>query len=66
MGTWQHWVNAVLGLWVLAVPFFFGIADTSLMWTLVISGLVIAALGVWGATDTQSERSESRRLAHNR
>ncbi len=62
MGTWQHWVNAILGLWVLAVPFLFGVTGTALMWTLVISGLVVAVLGIWGASESQSETSA--RLAH--
>jgi len=46
---WQQWVNAVLGLWVMAVPFL-GFATDTLKWTLAVTGLVIAALAVWGAS----------------
>ena len=53
---WQQWVNALLGLWVIAVPFL-ALTGASLMWTLVVTGIVVAVLGVWGASQEQSERS---------
>ncbi len=51
---WQQWVNMVLGLWVIAVPFV-GFDAQSLTWALAITGIVIAALGLWGAVYEQSE-----------
>lgn len=45
---WQQWLNALLGLWIVALAFIeFGGATFS--WTLAISGLAVAVLGVWGA-----------------
>lgn len=52
---WQQWVNAVLGLWILAVPFL-SLSGATLMWTLVVTGIAVAALAVWGASQEQSER----------
>lgn len=43
---WQQWVNGILGLWVLLLPFI-GLTDTT---TLVVTGIVIAVLGFWGAS----------------
>jgi hypothetical protein len=43
---WQDWVNGILGLWVILLPFI-GMTD---MTTLVITGIVIAVLGFWAAS----------------
>jgi hypothetical protein len=56
---WQHWVNAVLGLVVLATPFL-ALSAATLTWTLAISGIIIAALGLWGALGTTAERTSLR------
>jgi len=58
---WQQWLNAILGLWVIAVPFI-GITGAALVWTLAITGIVIAVLGVWGAQQEQSLEEELREL----
>jgi hypothetical protein len=58
---WQQWVNAILGLWVIAIPFI-GIAGSALTWTLAITGIVIAVLGVWGAQEISP--TAERRLQH--
>jgi hypothetical protein len=59
---WQQWVNAILGLWVIAVPFT-GLAGNTLMWTLVVTGIVVAVLGVWGAASGQTDNA--MRHAHS-
>lgn len=59
---WRQWVNAVLGLWVLAIPFT-SLVGGALVWTLAITGIVIAVLGVWGALENMPEVRE-RRLQH--
>lgn len=51
---WQQWVNAVLGLWIVAVPFI-GMNGANLMWTLVVSGIIVSGLALWGALYEQSE-----------
>lgn len=56
---WQQWVNAVLGLAVLATPFLALSSDT-LTWTLVVLGGGVAALALWGGMQEQSERQYHR------
>ncbi|MFZ2887259.1 MAG: hypothetical protein WA021_05565 [Minisyncoccia bacterium] len=45
---WQQWVNALLGLWVIALAFL-GLSSEAQMWTLAVTGLVIGGLAMWGA-----------------
>lgn len=59
---WQQWTNAVLGLLVVAVPFL-DLAAATFTWTLVVIGIAIAALGIWGAQETNTER-ERGKMAH--
>lgn len=54
----------MLGIIVVAVPFL-GLSAMAFTWTLVIAGIAIAALGIWGAQETQSER-ERGKMAHHR
>lgn len=61
---WQQWVNTILGLVVVAVPFL-ELTATTFVWTLVIVGLAIAALGVWGAQEASSERERGRMAARH-
>lgn len=56
---WQHWVNAVLGLWVIVLAFL-GLTGTTMMWTLVITGVVVAVLAFWGAMGS-NELTSTRR-----
>lgn len=58
---WQQWVNAILGLWVIAVPFI-GITGAALMWTLAITGLVIALLEIWAVQQEQSMEQKLHEL----
>jgi hypothetical protein len=61
---WQHWVNALLGLAVIAVPFI-GLTGNAMTWTLAIIGIVVAALGFWGAlADTDYGTTRTSRLQH--
>ena len=50
---WQQWVNAVLGLWVITLPFV-GITGSAFMWTLTVTGIAIAILAVWGALEERT------------
>ena len=47
---WQQWGNGILGLWIILLPFL-GITGDAYLWTLALSGSVIAILGFWGAID---------------
>ncbi|MBI2410192.1 hypothetical protein HYV30_04130 [Candidatus Kaiserbacteria bacterium] len=54
---WQQWVNAVLGLWTIVVPFL-GLTGSALSWTLVVTGLLVAVFALWGV-QTHSRMEES-------
>ena len=59
---WQQWVSVILGLWIIAVPFL-GFSGAALMWTLTITGVVVAGLALWGSMYEQSEE-HMRELQH--
>lgn len=61
---WQQWVNGVLGLWVVAIPFV-GMDAAQATWALAITGLAIAVLGFWGATEHQAMMQGDTRMMGN-
>jgi len=50
---WKQWVNAILGLLVLAVPFL-GLTTAAFTWTLAIAGIIIAALAIWSVAEASA------------
>lgn len=50
---WQQWVNGILGLWVIALAFL-GITGSAMMWTLVVTGIIVAVLAFWGGAERNS------------
>lgn len=48
INMWQSWVIAIVGLWVIIVPYL-NMSESSLKMILVITGIVIIILGLWGA-----------------
>ncbi len=61
---WQQWVNVLLGLGIIAVPFL-DLAEGTVVWTLVLAGLAVAALGIWGGLYEQTEsHREAMKRAH--
>lgn len=56
---WLAGTNAVLGLWLIVVPFVFDV-PTAAMWNAVIVGTLIAVFGGYN-TYAATERSGSRR-----
>jgi predicted ferric reductase len=53
---WQHWINALLGLAVIVVPFI-GLSASAFSWTLAILGIAIAVIGLWGALESSDMRT---------
>jgi hypothetical protein len=51
---WQQWVNGILGVWTITVPFL-GLTGDTLTWTLVITGVAIAVLGFWSGTEVADD-----------
>lgn len=59
---WQQWVNLIAGIWVIVVPFL-ALSGAALTWTLVITGVIVAGLALWGALYEQS-RTHREQLRH--
>lgn len=55
---WQQWMNTILGLWIIALPFIGISSSSAFTWTLAITGVVVAILAAWGAMEHQ-ERFEN-------
>lgn len=47
--AWQNWVNGVLGLWIILMPFL-GFGPGLQRMLMIISGIVIAVLAFWSAS----------------
>lgn len=60
---WMQWTNAVLGLWLITVPFL-NFSTIGLTWALVLTGMAIAILAVWGAGAEAASRQEIEDLEH--
>lgn len=43
---WEEWVNVLLGLWLIASPWFIGFAHTRAMHFSIAAGIIIAFLAV--------------------
>lgn len=56
---WQHWINTILGLWIILSPFT-GMDISTLTTNLVVVGIAVTALGLWEAFDVN--RSETQHL----
>ena len=61
---WQQWVNAIIGVGLIAVPFI-ALSATVLMWTLVAAGAVVAVMAVWGAMKEDSTEYHQYKLQHS-
>jgi hypothetical protein len=57
----MQWINAILGVWLIAVPFL-GLSTMGLTWALVLTGIAVAVFAVWGAGEEASERQEIEQL----
>lgn len=54
MPAWLSWINVVLGAWIFLSPWLFGYVDTPrLLWSNMLIGLLIMALGTWSALVTK-------------
>ena len=57
---WKQWVNALLGLWTIVIPFT-GMVGNTLMWALIITGIAVAVLALWSIQDVSSEHEVGER-----
>jgi hypothetical protein len=62
MSTWQHWVNLILGLWII-LSAYLNFTAAGMATNLTVVGLIIAALALWGGLENRSSYSDTRRHA---
>ena len=53
---WQNWVNVVVGILLIILPFVVATLDP-LRWISVVGGIVVAVLAYWANTAAQSRAS---------
>lgn len=61
---WKQWVNAILGLAVIVVPFL-GLSAMAMAWTLAIMGAVVLVLSLW-TTGEVSNQEYDQVVTHHR
>ena len=48
--TWEEWLSALIGAWLIASPWIFDYsAATAMTWSTVVAGAVLVVLGAWSA-----------------
>src|SRR3989344_2606793 len=50
---WKQWVNGVLGIWIVLLPYL-GFTSDIHTWLMVVTGIVIAVLAFWSASESKS------------
>lgn len=50
---WQQWLNLLLGLWIIASAYM-GFTADAMMTNLMLSGIAVAVLALWGALQRRS------------
>ena len=56
--AWPSWINVLIGLWLIAAPFFLGYSSiVNATWNDVILGIIIAVLALWSALSTPHEKA---------
>jgi len=51
---WQQWINGILGLWIILLTFL-DLSVETMSSLVIITGVVIAFLGFWGAATSRRE-----------
>ena len=49
---WKQWVNGVLGIWIVLLPYL-GFTVGTNTWLMVATGIVIAVLAFWSASENK-------------
>ena len=57
--VWQHWVNFILGLWIV-LSAYMNFSVTGFTTNFTIIGIVIAILALWGALQQKSRENRTR------
>lgn len=59
---WQHWVNGILGLWLIIASYLYVPSGAGRV-VLFITGLIVAILGFWGGA-SEPDYSSRRQMQH--
>lgn len=60
---WKQWINALLGVGIIAVPFL-GLTGATLAWTLGIMGALVLLLSLWMTLEVSTEEYEEAVMHH--
>lgn len=60
---WQHWLNFVLGLWLI-LSAFIAFTASGMTTNLIIVGIAVAVLALWGALEGRVQHAVERRHRH--
>lgn len=54
--AWEEWLNLILGGWLVAVPFVYGIASGNAGAALITLGVIIALVALWALVELQQQK----------
>lgn len=57
---WQHWVNLLAGIWLITSPYV-GFTAEAMTTNLIITGVIVGALSLWGGLETNRKMSQMTR-----
>jgi SPW repeat len=56
--TWEEWINAVLGVWLIISPWALGYSGLlTPMWNHIIVGVLVGGLALWAAVSEPRDQS---------
>lgn len=56
---WQHWINFLAGIWLIISPYL-GFSSSALTTNMVVTGIIVGILALWGATATNRMSTMAR------
>lgn len=53
---WEEWTNLILGGWLIAVPFVYGVASGNVGASLITAGVIVALVAIWALVDLERQK----------
>lgn len=60
---WQQWLNLILGLWII-LSAYLNFTTSQMVTNLIVSGVIVAGLSLWGALQHNMMMSDERTHRH--
>lgn len=57
---WQQWVNFLAGIWLI-ISSFMNMSEQGMQNNLIITGIIVAVLGAWGALSYSTRMGQMTR-----